>query len=286
MTEVRVGAAQRMTGHSRHARANAEAGSSLILALIFLVVSGLVVISLATWTANDLNNSAKFTSAEALKSAANSAVELAVQNTRYTFAGQSTNISLPQPCWGSSSQFSAITVYCSTLWSPASASTRVVTYSACRNTVTSAAACAASPLLQSVVTFDDYGPIATAISLQACNATCGTGVKVNNWDFGTAPPTAVPVAPATNFGSGPQAGGTIVNIAGSGFVTGQTIVYFVNSATITGLIPAVTPQTGGTSTSISVKAPTVNIAGTYFVIVQTPTGVSTFSPTTSTFTYT
>ncbi len=61
-----------------------EAGAVLVLALLFVLVVGAVVGSIATWATNDLNNTAKFTSARTLQYAFNGATEVAVQNIRYT----------------------------------------------------------------------------------------------------------------------------------------------------------------------------------------------------------
>jgi hypothetical protein len=74
----------------------------------------------------------------------------------------------------------SISVWCSLIWTPFSATTRVETFAACSSSV-SAANWTANPTVQSVVTFDDYSyPIGVATSA-ACTATCGTGMIVNSW---------------------------------------------------------------------------------------------------------
>ena len=112
-----------------------EKGSSLILALAFMVVTSLVVISLAGLATNDLNNTAKFTSAQSLQSAADSATNLAVNSLRYNFMPQTLNASPPQPCWTTGPTPSDVTlngqsvsVWCSTAWTPLSPNTRLVTF--------------------------------------------------------------------------------------------------------------------------------------------------------------
>ena len=65
--------------------------------------------------------------------------------------------------------------------------THVVTYSACQSSVT-AAACANGPLLQAVVTFDDYevGLIVPSQTPVACSETglCGQALNQNSWQWG------------------------------------------------------------------------------------------------------
>jgi len=73
-----------------------------------------------------------------------------------------------------------MSVWCSLVWTPQSASTRVETFSTCQ-TSESESSCTADPYVQAVVTFDDYpSPIGVATS-SACAATCGTGMTINSW---------------------------------------------------------------------------------------------------------
>jgi hypothetical protein len=87
-------------------------------------------------------------------------------------------------CFGASPSVTiggnAMAVWCSLVWTPLSAATRVETFSSCPAT-TSAASCTTNPFLQVVVTFDDYpSPIGLA-STSACTASCGTGMTVDSW---------------------------------------------------------------------------------------------------------
>jgi hypothetical protein len=149
--------------------ARGDTGAVLVLALIFLTTASLIVGALSAWTVNDLSNTSSFTSARSLQYAARSATNLAVQSIRDTpllSPGQTLNASPPSYCWGTGapSQLSNIdgappmSVWCSTAYAPSSTVTRVVTLSTCLSSamVTAAATCAANPLLQAVVTFDDY----------------------------------------------------------------------------------------------------------------------------------
>jgi hypothetical protein len=116
-----------------------ESGAILILALIFLVVVGGVVGSLASWATNDLKNTTQFTSARTEQYAVSSAAQTAVQNIRYTplLSTDQTPSASPSYCWGAgpTSELTldneTVAVWCSTVWTPTSASTRVVTFSAC-----------------------------------------------------------------------------------------------------------------------------------------------------------
>jgi hypothetical protein len=162
-----------------------EAGAVLILALLFLVAVGGIVGSLATWATNDLNNTAKFTSARTLQYAVSGATEVAIQNIRYTpLLATTTAPAAPGSCWSGTSSLQIdnqnIDVWCSTQWTPTSSSTRVVTFDACLHGAT-ASACVANPLLAAVVTFDDYPTGSSPPNPAACVAYCGTSMTVNSW---------------------------------------------------------------------------------------------------------
>jgi hypothetical protein len=173
-----------------------EAGAILIFALIFLVAVGGVVGSLASWATNDLNNTSAFTNSRTLQYAVSGAVDTAMQNIRYTPLLSSTqNANPPVPCWGSASSSSVtingsnVDVWCSTVWTPSSPNTRVVTFSACPVTAaqagqsasTLATSCAANPNLEAVVTFGDYPSGTSAPNTAECVVYCGTSMTVNSW---------------------------------------------------------------------------------------------------------
>jgi hypothetical protein len=171
-----------------------EAGTILILALIFLLVVGGVVGSLTGWATNDLNNTAQFASARTEQYAVSSAAETALQNIRYAplFSTQlQTTAAAPSYCWGTSSPSQlkidniTVAVWCSTVYTPASSNTRLVTLSACPVTPTeSAASCASTPALQAVVTFGDYPPGYSAPNTSQCQVYCGTSLTVDSWTWG------------------------------------------------------------------------------------------------------
>ena len=60
-----------------------ERGSSLILALVYLIVGSLIVTALASWTGNDLRNTKGFQASAATLYAADGAAQLAIQAARY-----------------------------------------------------------------------------------------------------------------------------------------------------------------------------------------------------------
>ena len=186
----------RVSEGTRKSRPRDEAGAVLILALAFLLTVGAIVGGLAGWITNNLNNSTKFASARSLQYSASNATELAIQGIRYNPSLATTqNANPPAPCWGTGSSSDVSTpegttsvdmsAWCSTVWTPSSASTRVVTISTCLSSE-SAATCAANPYLQAIVVFDDYPPGLSAPNPNACVVYCGTGMTVSSWRWSPA----------------------------------------------------------------------------------------------------
>jgi len=228
-----------------------ETGAVLVLALVFLLVAGVIIGSLVTWSSNDLLNTSNLQGGRSLTYSAGGATDVAIQSARYTSpdslttaltAGQTgitqltdtnglnapiaagdqvtigsgstaqtvtatanaaigaTAVSVSsftstyaQPvntviyddaCNGTSPSVTiggnAMSVWCSLVWTPLSASTRVETFSACPSSQ-SASACTASPYVQAVVTFDDYPTPIGLATTTACTASCGAGMTVNSW---------------------------------------------------------------------------------------------------------
>jgi hypothetical protein len=176
-----------------------EAGAILILALIFLIVVGGVVGSLATWATNDLKNTSQFTSARTTQYAVSGAAEAAIQSIRYNplwSTGQTLAPNPPLSCWGSGSTSElsnidnqTVAVWCSTVWSATSANSRVVSLYACPVTSSQsglsptvlATTCAANPTLNAVITFGDYPPGFSAPNAGECVVYCGTSMTINSW---------------------------------------------------------------------------------------------------------
>ena len=189
---MRPSQGQRRGPRARHAGATDDAGSVLILALIYLTAVSITVLALAGWTATNLHTTTGFSSVRQLQDAARSTTELGMQNIRYApMLSTTVNASPPSACWGNGAT-SGLTningydmnVWCSTVWNPTSGDTRVVTFSTCQSTV-SADACAASPYLQVVVTYDDYPPGGASAVAGPCTDWhwCGQGMTVDSWTW-------------------------------------------------------------------------------------------------------
>jgi hypothetical protein len=182
-----LNAVERTTAH--HPDASDEAGSSLILALVFLIVTGLALTALASWATNDLNVVAKFRAPELLQAAANSATEVAMQSQRYTVTPTSLSSNGATPATPATCSNVPInegtaaytmTVWCYTLLNLNSSKTRTVTFTTCQSG-TAWSTCQTSYLVQAQVIFDDYPyPIGAPLS-SYCVVNCGTAQQVNSW---------------------------------------------------------------------------------------------------------
>jgi hypothetical protein len=261
------GSALAVNDVARTPRGQDDAGSSLILALIFLVVIGTVVGAMASWTANALSDTLSFNQASNVQSALHAGTNVAIKSIGYTplygsgSNPQTLNANPPYFCFGSSSpsqvttQGIAVDVWCSTVWNPTSAATRVVTVSACLNSIDqgNAATCAQSPGLQTVVTFDDYSAQNPNVSLAQCSATCGSGMTISSSLMGVSPPTVTSLSST----SGPTTGTGTLTVSGTGFVSGSTSVNFVGTTASQNLNLAVAAKsvTVISPTSLSVTIP-------------------------------
>ncbi len=250
-----------------------------------------------------------FKSERSLENAVTSAVNLAIQYTRTNFVNQSVNASPPVACLysgqngaGSAQQpppidsnpNDVVSVWCSMVWQPSSPSTHVVTYSACQSSVT-AAACANGPLLQAVVTFDDYevGLIVPSQTPVPCSETglCGQALNQNSWQWGPIVPSVSSIAttPPTTPPTSTTDGGTPLTITGTGFVPGSSVNFVQESGdqpTSANIVITVPPSqvqvsgcTNGTCTTAAVSTPAVTSGTQYFVTVTTPGGTSAYVPT-------
>lgn len=249
----------------------------------------MIVISLAGWAGNDLNNTNNFKDAQSFQSTANSASEVALQYVRYNFMTPTLNASPPQPCWTTGSPSSinlnnqTVSAWCTTRWNFGSSATRVVTVSVCLSTVDQAT-CAASPLLQVIATVGDFktgtgdsscSPVTQAIDVSL--TTCGTTMTVNNWVFNPQPPVMSSVASYT--GSCPVGSKSIL-VTGSN-LGGVIEVYFVMSGSVRTIDNKVFKATSLTTIASGVTActPTVNgaaVTGAAYAVVTTASGPSNF----------
>lgn len=241
-----------------------EAGAIIILALVFLVAISLAVLALMTWVGNSLLATASFNNEQSVESAATSAVNLAIQETRVTFASQmenafggSTTNSQPTACWfdsmGNPQQPPPlppanvqIDVWCSMIWQPFTASTRTVTFSACPSNETNLQ-CVSAPLLQAVEVFDDYPPgvgvpLVNPIQCNFYNY-CGQSMTQVEWQWRPTVPavTSISTSPVTSPATVPLAGGPIT-ITGTGFLPGSSVNFTEESGGTASTHSAATPQ--------------------------------------------
>jgi len=285
-------------GTPTSSRRHDESGAVLVLALVFLLTVSLIVTGLLTWVGTSLHDTGVFSNERNVEFAATDAVNLAIQNTRYSFDPYTLlDASSPQSClapaYPVSNEQASIAVYCTMVWQPFSANTRIITYSACLSGG-SATACAATPLLQAVVAFDDnqVGSVAPSLLPQQCTQIkqggyCGESMTQLSWQWNPVVPAVSSVSPA----SGQSGGGATVNIYGTGFTSNATVSFLqesggapVDPANESGYNPPVSatlvsnpPLSCAVPSCIQVTSPVVLSGTTYFVTVTTPGGTSAFS---------
>ena len=288
--------ASRRSGFESGALVGRDSGASLVLALVFLVVVSLIVISLATWTSANLSNTIRFNAAQSMVSAANSATELAVQNVRYDFEASTINQWTPVECLAPTGQFQqnnqTVSVWCRTRWNFTNINaTRVVTFWTCPGS-TFSVTCATQPLVQAIVSYNDYPQSGTSsnclpVSTSTTSTTtttapielsCGAGMKIDSWVFGAVAPFATSVSSAVANSS--CASGQSFTINGSNF-TGPATVNLVSTTLPASASPSAPVLAVVSSSQITACVPTyfngTTWNGTAYVVVSTPTGVS-FDP--------
>lgn len=79
-----------------------DRGSSLILALAFLLIGSLLVTTLASWTTNDLSNTSRFRNGQFTLYAADGAAQVALAASRYTYPAYQLISSTPSFQYGGS----------------------------------------------------------------------------------------------------------------------------------------------------------------------------------------
>ncbi len=184
--------------------AEGESGAILILALVYIVAVSLVVIALAEWATNSLNNTTVFSSATEAHYAATGVTNLAIESIRTAPIPSSTptqGVATPlSNCWtptsGSVSEETInnnlVASWCSTVEYLGQANTRVVTVYTCLWSAApdpTGAQCQANPMLTAVVTFDDYpsnGGPELRVQCNQAGLTCGEGISLNTWVWGKA----------------------------------------------------------------------------------------------------
>lgn len=255
---------------ARRARSSrgGDRGAVLVLALLFVVAVGLVTTALATWATNDLNNAKTFTNVEALHSDATGMMKLSISYVRYNpiiSGSQTANVASPVvACWGGSNVANLpvidgdqVAVWCSTVWNPGLATTRVVTFYACAASVP-ASVCTLSgkTLLTEVVTFDDYPSGTNAPNQTLCSLFCGIGMTVKSSTWGAALVDAQANAPVSaQFVVEPSA--TIVNAA----TTAQVEILDSQGLPVSGETVTLSAESPGSLASGSSVSVITNVAG-------------------------
>jgi hypothetical protein len=146
-------------------------GATLVLALVFTAVIGVIVGSFAMASGNDILNIGNFKTSRASLSAAEGATQAQMSAMRYTYA--TTCPGTPYTLNGVS-----IVVSCSTTVSPASSASRVVTFTA------SPLGHSSNVLITALVTYNDFS---SSFDKNDCLAstpsptTCGAAMTVNSW---------------------------------------------------------------------------------------------------------
>jgi Bacterial Ig-like domain (group 3) len=173
----------------------------------------LIVIALANWATNSLNNTTIFSSASKLHYAASSVTDLAIESMRSNPLPSSTptqGVATPLGnCWTPASgtisdatfDGNLVASWCSTVEYLSQPSTRVVTiYTCLESAAPNGAACQSKPLLTATVVFDDYpsnGGPQLQVQCNQAGLTCGEGITLQTWVWGKAINTPLSTIPQT-----------------------------------------------------------------------------------------
>jgi hypothetical protein len=159
-----------------------ESGAVIILALVFLLLTSMVVSALLGQSGNDLKNVSHFESGRSLVYANDSATDVAIQNVRYN--PTDCTLSMPTihiPTDANPSDDQVVQIWCTSVSTPSSSVTRQVTFLACTESQISAGCSQATPFLQAVIDFDDYSNLQLIANPGPCTATCGSSMTVVSW---------------------------------------------------------------------------------------------------------
>ena len=179
---------------------HSDTGSVLILALVFVIAVSLIVVALADWATNSLNDSTKFSNASNLHYAASS-VTISPFRVFEPFRFRRIlrlRASLHLLVIVGAPPMSLTRQLARTTWHPGAATVEYLTQSATRvmtvytcllSAEPTGAACQANPLLTAVATFDDYPSYGGPPLQEQCNQeqlTSGEGITLQTWVFGKA----------------------------------------------------------------------------------------------------
>jgi hypothetical protein len=179
----------------------------LVLALIFMVISAMIVTALAAWSSNDIQNAGNLKSTRLAVYAADSAIQIAIWNIRYSYPTTVTAEMCPNGSGTSTAPFTfvdnpkhvvlqrSVYVWCgATVISPTASQgwTRQVTMyaylsnsPACNVTgppTTWSCDTSSRPVVQAVVDFNDFDPSGNNTCLPSrSGSTCGFGMNIASW---------------------------------------------------------------------------------------------------------
>jgi hypothetical protein len=208
MISLRHTQLRRMRAHPRQRNGELarrdENGAVLLLALIFMVVTALIVTGLAAWSGNDIKNIGNIKSGRSALYAADGAVQTAIWNVRYAYPPGISNGTSTTPWTGFCPSFTgagtnpmsldgwSIDVTCSMVVNEGSSpNSRTVTLSAypAYPSRCNGSGCNGNPLVTAQVQFNDFSSL-LANSCPVDNAatwtyepttSCGTGEVVVSW---------------------------------------------------------------------------------------------------------
>jgi hypothetical protein len=184
----------RQLSRIRQLRQSDEQGAVLVMALIFILAVGLVLLAIAQLAGTSLLNTSNLRAERTTEANAENAAMISAQLVRTTApcAPGSNGCLLPydgssNPCPGSGAVPSEV-VMCQLSWNASSPSTRIVQMYVCSASQAASCTSSASPkvVLYAVVTYGDVP--ANNPGLYDCgpppsgHTTCGIDMTVNNWD--------------------------------------------------------------------------------------------------------
>ena len=164
-----------------------DAGVSLVLALVMLIVLSFIFLALASSSINDISNASNLKDQRSIEYAANGAAEMAVQWVRGSgdqFVQGSLQSCLPPPATTVVINEITTAVYCEQVaYNPNLSDTRVINFYACAVGPGVPTCTSANAILYANVKFDDYAPNG---GVSYCTpggntSSCGTSEYVNSW---------------------------------------------------------------------------------------------------------
>jgi hypothetical protein len=144
-----------------------ESGAILVLALVFLLLSGGIISSLLSWSGSDLLNTKNFSSARSLSYSAGGAVDVAIQSARYSSPDSLTSALV-------AGQQGVTSLSVTPLTAPVSSGNQVTIGSgAAAQTLTANSSAAINATTISVVSFNSLSaePVNTVIFDDTCEGT-------------------------------------------------------------------------------------------------------------------